>query len=51
MKIIKIQKSQPDRKKTVIDISNCNSIQYIISNGRSQLYLINHTRLLVSELM
>ena len=41
MKIIKIQKSLPDRKKTIIDISNCNSIQYIISNEKSQLYLIN----------
>lgn len=48
MKIIKIQKSLPDRKKTVIDISNCNSIQYIISNEKSQLYLINQLYLDIS---
>lgn len=48
MKSVTLNKILPDRKKTIIDISNCNPIQNIVDNKISQLYLVNKLYLDVS---
>lgn len=48
MKTVNVKKSLDARKKTIIDISNCNSISNIINNQESQLYLVNKVYLDIS---
>tara|TARA_B100001094_G_scaffold300529_1_gene326026 strand:- start:230 stop:724 length:495 start_codon:yes stop_codon:yes gene_type:complete len=48
MKSINLKKSLPERKKTTIDISNCNSIENIVKNDKTQIHLINKLYLDIS---
>lgn len=48
MKSINLKKSLPIRKKTEIDISNCENISIIINNNKLQLSLINKLYLDIS---
>ena len=41
MKTVTLKKPLLERKKTIIDISNCNTIENIVDNKMSQLYLVN----------
>lgn len=41
MKTVNLKKALGDRKKTQIDISNCRTIDNIVQNNTSQLYLAN----------
>lgn len=48
MKTVNLKKSLHPRKKTQIDISNCNTISNIINNQEPQLYLLNKLYLDIS---
>ena len=41
MKSAKLKKPLPERKKTIIDISNCSNIENIVTDNKCQLHLIN----------
>lgn len=41
MKKVNLNKSLPERKKTIIDISNCNNIANILQENKTQSELIN----------
>ena len=47
MKSVTLKKPLLERKKTIIDISNCNTIENIVTQEIGQSYLVNKLYLLL----